>query len=164
MKKIVFCLIFALPILIQAQDSTVKTEIGAKLDAWHRAAANANFDDFFQMMAKDAVFIGTDANEHWTKTEFMAYAKPHFDKGKAWSFSVLNRHIYLSEGHKIAWFDELLDTQMGVCRGSGVLKNTASGWKIDHYVLSTTIPNSKISKVKKVKKSEDAEIINELDP
>jgi hypothetical protein len=33
---------------------------------------------------------------------------------------------------------------MGVCRGSGVLEKTASGWKIRQYHLSVTVPNEVI--------------------
>jgi hypothetical protein len=39
---------------------------------------------------------------------------------KAWSFA-LERHIYFDKTGKTAWFDELLNTQMKICRGSGVL-------------------------------------------
>ena len=41
-----------------------------------------------------------------------------------------------------AWFDELLDTQMSICRGSGVLQRHADVWSIRQYVLSMTIPNA----------------------
>jgi hypothetical protein len=33
---------------------------------------------------------------------------------------------------------------MGVCRGSGILENTAQGWKIQQYHLSVTVPNDLI--------------------
>lgn len=158
MKKYLILLIFCLPLFTQAQNNSVEIQVAATLDTWHQAAANAYFDKYFSMMAKDAVFIGTDPNEHWTKTQFMAYAKPHFDKGKVWSFSALKRHIYLSKNQKTAWFDELLDTHMGICRGSGILIKTNSGWKIQQYVLSVTIPNTRIDAVKKLKKAQDAEI------
>ena len=39
------------------------------LDAWHKAAADANFDAYFNLMTDDAVFIGTDATENWNLTE-----------------------------------------------------------------------------------------------
>lgn len=71
----------------------------------------------------------------------MVFAKPYFDKGKAWSFTALERHIYLSKDQKTAWFDELLSTQMKICRGSGVLIKVGKIYKIQHYVLSMTIPN-----------------------
>ena len=130
-----------------------KANINAVLDNWHKAAAEANYNDYFSLMADDAVFIGTDASENWNKTAFQAYAKPHFDKGKAWSFTALERHVYFDKTGKIAWFDELLNTQMKICRGSGVLIKIGKEWKIKHYVLSMTIPNDNSNEVIKVKAS-----------
>lgn len=121
------------------------------LTDWHRAAATANFTDYFGALTDDAVFIGTDATEYWNKSQFEAYAKPYFDKGKAWSFTALKRNIYFSSDTNMAWFDELLDTQMKICRGSGVLVKTENGWKIKHYVLSMTIPNNNVDEVLKIK-------------
>mgnify|MGYP004417271324 CR=1 FL=1 len=136
-----------------------KTNINSTLDAWHKAAADANYNAYFALMADDAVFIGTDATENWNKNAFQVWAKPFFDKGKAWSFTALERHIYFDETGKTAWFDELLDTQMKICRGSGVLVKIGKEWKIKHYVLSMTIPNDNLNEVIKVKASlEDAMI------
>ena len=136
-----------------------KANINATLDNWHKAAAEANYNDYFALMADDAVFIGTDATENWNKTAFQAYAKPHFDKGKAWRFTALERHVYFDATGKTAWFDELLNTQMKICRGSGVLVKIGKEWKIKQYVLSMTIPNENSNEVIKVKASlEDAMI------
>ncbi|MEM0931295.1 MAG: nuclear transport factor 2 family protein, partial [Bacteroidota bacterium] len=95
-----------------------KTEISTLLDAWHKAAADADFEAYFSKMTDDAVFIGTDATENWQNEEFKSYSKPYFDQGKAWSFTAVERNIYLDQSKKTAWFDELLDTQMKLCRGS----------------------------------------------
>ena len=136
-----------------------KANINSTLDDWHKAAAEANYYDYFSLMTDDAVFIGTDATENWNKTAFQAYAKPHFDKGKAWHFTALERHIYFDETGKTAWFDELLNTQMKLCRGSGVLIKIGTEWKIKQYVLSMTIPNENSNEVITVKASlEDAMI------
>jgi hypothetical protein len=126
-------------------------KIDQLLTDWHKAAAAANFGNYFGAMTEDAIFIGTDATEYWNKTQFEAYAKPYFDKGKAWSFKSLKRNIYFSNDKKMAWFDELLDTQMKICRGSGVLVNTDQGWKIKQYVLSMTVPNDDVEAVVKIK-------------
>jgi len=132
----------------QDRNSFAKT-----LDDWHQAAANADFDAYFSWMDDDAVFVGTDASEVWNKKEFMEFSKPYFDQGKAWSFKKINRNIYWDESHpKIAWFDETLDTWMGVCRGSGVLVKINNKWLIKHYVLSMTIPNDKVKEVMRVLK------------
>jgi hypothetical protein len=52
----------------------------------------------------------------------------------------------------MAWFDEVLDTWMGLSRGSGVIILTSDGWKIKHYVLSVTVPNEDIKAVIEAKK------------
>ena len=115
----------------------------------------ANYEAYFDLMTDDAIFIGTDATENWSKKAFQEYAKPHFNKGKAWSFTPLERHVFTGKSGKIAWFDELLDTQMKICRGSGVLVKVNKQWKIKHYVLSMTIPNGNSSEAMKIKQSED---------
>jgi hypothetical protein len=51
----------------------------------------------------------------------------------------------------MAWFDELLSTQMKICRGSGVLVKIGNDWKIKHYVLSMTVPNENVTEVVKIK-------------
>ncbi|NJM80012.1 MAG: nuclear transport factor 2 family protein [Flavobacterium sp.] len=125
--------------------------INSLLDLWHKAAAEANFDNYFNVLAEESIFIGTDATENWDKKAFMVYAKPHFEKGKAWIFKALERNIYFSKDGKTAWFDELLNTQMKICRGSGVLVKENKEWKIKHYVLSMTIPNDNSTEVIKIK-------------
>jgi ketosteroid isomerase-like protein len=137
-----------------------KSKINATLDSWHKAATNAEFDNYFSLMTSDGVFIGTDATENWQNEAFKTFSKPYFDKGKAWSFSPLQRTIYLNKNQDIAWFDELLDTQMKICRGSGVLIKVENEWKIAHYVLSMTIPNELTTEVLKLKdKTESEEIL-----
>ena len=134
------------------ENQTLSREnINATLDLWHKAAGEANYDTYFNLMTADAIFIGTDATENWNKTNFQAFAKPFFDKGKAWNFTALDRHIYFDKTGETAWFDELLTTQMKLCRGSGVLVKMGNEWKIKQYVLSMTIPNDNTNEVVKIK-------------
>ena len=107
-------------------------------------------------MDEDAVFIGTDASENWTKKEFKKFAKPYFDKKETWNFTPIQRNITLSKDTKTAWFDELLNTHMKICRGSGVLIKKDSTWKIKQYVLSLTIPNDSIESVISIKSKSDS--------
>lgn len=125
--------------------------ISAALDSFHVAAARADYDAYFQCFAEDAVFIGTDATERWDKQSFMVWAKPYFDRGRAWSFTAIERHVMIDERGGLAWFDELLDTQMKLCRGSGVLIQRNGEWKIRHYVLSMTVPNELADSVVTIK-------------
>jgi len=139
-----------------------KEEINKVLEDWHAAAAQANFEEYFGLMSADGIFIGTDATENWQNKEFREFAKPYFDKGKAWSFNTLERNIYTSENGETAWFDELLNTQMGICRGSGVLEKTQNAWKIKHYVLSIAIPNENVDEITQIKKEFDSTLISKL--
>lgn len=133
--------------------------INTQLEAWHKAAADADFDAYFDLMTEDAVFIGTDAEENWQLDQFKAFSKPYFDRGKAWSFSTLERTIYHPKKAKMAWFDELLDTQMGICRGSGVMLLDGKEWKVQHYVLSIAVPNENVDELTQLKKTHDDALI-----
>ncbi|MEA3444024.1 MAG: nuclear transport factor 2 family protein [Bacteroidota bacterium] len=112
------------------------------LDEWHNDAAEANFDAYFSKLDNDAIYLGTQWDERWTKQEFANFSKPYFDKGKAWDFKAFRREFYSSEDQKLIWFEESLKTWMGVCRGSGVLRNYGDSLKIVHYNLALTISNN----------------------
>ena len=167
MKKFVFIFLVLLAITANAQakgfyENVQKKNVGLVLDQLNEFAAKADFKNYFSLYADESTFIGTDAAEIWNKQEFMAYAKPHFDKGKAWNFKSLKRSIYFSKDGKYAWFDELLDTQMKICRGSGVLERTGNQWKIKQYVLSMTVPNDVSSEVIKAKSAIEDRQLQEL--
>lgn len=153
MKKNKIFFVFMLLILsfstisAQAKYEKEKTEIGAMLDGFNIAAAKADFNTYFNYFADESTFIGTDATEVWDKKAFMIWAKPYFDKKRTWNFNSLKRNIYFSKDGKLAWFDELLDTQMKICRGSGVVEKINGQWKVKQYVLSVTVPNEVVDKV-----------------
>ena len=159
--------LFFLSFLFVSQGQTLNLNldnniINKNLDSWHKAASKADFKQYFDNFAEDAVFIGTDATENWDKKAFMVWAKPYFDKGKAWDFKPLERHVYFSKDGNLAWFDELLNTQMKICRGSGVMVKLKREWKIKQYVLSMTIPNNQIQEVLKAKAPAEDSLINKL--
>lgn len=162
MKKVFLIILFALFTTSVGAQNKDKAQIDSTLDNWHKAATDANFVNYFDALTDDSIFIGTDATENWTKPAFQAFAKPYFDKGKAWSFTSLERHIYFSTDKKMAWFDELLNTQMKICRGSGVLVFINGKWKIKHYVLSMTIPNDNVDDVIKIKAPIEDDLIAKL--
>ena len=139
-----------------------KTEISKMLDDFNVAAANAQFEKYFSFFADESKFIGTDATEIWNKQEFKTWAKPHFDKKKTWNFTSVKRNIYFSKDGKLAWFDELLDTQMKICRGSGVVEKINGAWKVKQYVLSMTVPNDVVDKVVAEKSAMEDDILTEL--
>ncbi|NJM26578.1 MAG: nuclear transport factor 2 family protein [Bacteroidia bacterium] len=135
---IVFFTLFSLTATAQTKDANAVNKF---VDAWHKAAADANANVFFGSMADNSIYIGTDATERWTKQEFITFAKPYFDKGKAWDFKPYDRDLHFSGDGAYVWFSELLHTWMGVCRGSGMLHKTPEGWKLEQYHLSVTVPN-----------------------
>lgn len=161
MKYFLAFFLFAGLMSVTAQNSA-KESIDQLLNEWHDAAARADFDTYFSKMAEESVFIGTDPTENWDKPEFIEWSKPYFEKGKAWSFSTLKRNIFIADNCDFAWFDELLETQMGICRGSGVVTKEDGAWKIRHYVLSIEIPNENVTEVTRLKKSFDDKFISQL--
>lgn len=162
MKKI-FALFFAMASCVSVKSfESDKVSINDFLNDWHKAASDANFDRYFGAMSTQSIYIGTDATENWNKEEFMAFAKPYFDRGKAWNFTALQRHIYFSKDGKTAWFDELLNTQMKICRGSGVVVKENNAWKIKHYVLSMTVPNDNTNEVVRIKAPIEDAFISKL--
>ena len=137
-KSIWFCLLL-LPASLLAQGT--EQELHQFIDHCPQPPAKPNASTFFNSIADNGMYIGTDAKERWTKAEFESFARPYFDKGKAWDFKPYDRDLHVTSDEKTAWFSELLTTWMGICRGSGVLRKTKQGWKIEQYQLSVTVPN-----------------------
>ena len=146
--------------------TTARKEVNHALDAWHRAAAEADVDEYWDRLEADAVFIGTDARERWDRAEFERLYRKHFEAGKAWTFVPRDRHIYFSADGTLAYFDEVLDTEkLGELRGSGVARRTAGTWYIAHYVLSVPVPNALLPDlVKDIAAYEAKEAVAEEEP
>lgn len=144
-------LIFSLA-LVPVQSSAarsqapVSTEPDALLDRFHEAAATADAQTYFSLFTPTGRFLGTDASEQWSVEEFRAYADPYFSQGQGWTYVPQERVIRMApvECGCVATFDEVLTNESyGQVRGSGTLIRDAGGWKIEHYVLSFTVPNDK---------------------
>jgi ketosteroid isomerase-like protein len=134
---------------VVADAVSARRSIEAVLDDWHDAAAKADLQRYFGHLDDDSVFLGTDATERWDKAAFLAYAKPHFAKGKAWTFRAKRREVALAASGDLAWFDEELETAgLGPARGSGVLALRQGRWVIVHYNLTVTVPNDRFGIVK----------------
>ena len=149
-------MIFGFSLSVKAQnkgfyENVQKKNVSKVLDDLNMYAAKTDFKNYFDLFAEESTFIGTDATEVWNKQEFMVWAKPYFDKGQAWNFTSLKRNITFSKDGTYAWFDEMLDTQMKICRGSGVLEKIGGKWKIKQYVLSMTVPNDVSNEVIRIK-------------
>ncbi len=134
--------------------------INTLLDSLNIAAAQADFKTYFTYFTSTATYNGTDATENWNKQTFMEWAKPYFDEKTTWNFKSIKRNIFFGENDDIAWFEELLSTQMKICRGSSVVIKLNGKWKIEQYVLSMTVPNSKIDAVVALKVEEEEALLN----
>ncbi len=118
--------------------------INRVLDNYHQAAANAEWDRYFDLMSENSVFIGTDASERWTKTEFQQYSRG----SRGWRYTPQRRNIDITPDGMSAWFDELLLSEsFGSSRGTGILINTEQGWKISQYHLTLPIPNGMVREI-----------------
>lgn len=146
---LLFISIFSISISQNLSDSLLKESANDFVAEWHKNAADADLV-YFDKIADDGIYIGTDASELWTKEQFYSWGKKYFDRGKAWSFITISRNIYLQYDSEYAWFDELLETGMGECRASGVLRKIHDGWEIVHYQLSIAIPNESVDDIKRI--------------
>lgn len=135
---------------LQTAPDPAEAEIAAVLDRLNAASTAADGPAYFGLFTPDARFIGTDATERWSLAEFRAYAEPYFARGRGWTYTATARDITIAEidCRCIAWFDEALsNASYGQTRGSGVLRLTDDGWKIEQYVLSFAIPNDSAAAV-----------------
>jgi SnoaL-like domain len=118
--------------------------INATLDGFHDAASKADGARYFKLLTDDAIYIGTDAAERWTVSEFLAFVEPYFAKGTGWTYKPRSRNVVIPklDCGCIAWFDELLDSESyGTSRGTGVLMKKNGKWLIAQYALTFPIPN-----------------------
>jgi len=123
-------------------DPALVKQVNAFVDGWHDDAAHARMA-YFDKMAPDGIYIGTDRSELWQRDAFRAWGRKYFEgKKSAWTFHATRRNVYSSADGQLIWFDELLDTEnMGHCMASGVIRKTATGFEIVHYQLSIAVPN-----------------------
>ena len=122
--------------------SSDQAHVSEVLDALHQAASDADFDRYFGLYATDVIFLGTDATERWDRAQFMEYARGPFSEGRGWTYTPLERHVYIAPGGQTAWFDERLDNEnLGETRGSGVLVKEEGEWRIAQYNLTIPVPN-----------------------
>lgn len=130
-------------------DPVLIKRVNAFVDRWHSDAAHAR-PAYFDKIAKDGIYIGTDKTERWRRDEFKAWARPYFKRKSAWAFKALRRNVYFSDDRSMVWFDELLDTQMGICQASGVMRRKGDSFEIVHYQLSMAVPNEVASHVRRL--------------
>lgn len=156
LPAILLCFLAAsAPVRAEEPDADLRLRVAAFLDEWHDDAAHARMR-YFDKIAPDGVYIGTDKSERWVRDDFKRWAKPYFDKGKAWEFHAFKRNIAFTPDQHLVWFDEQLNTQMGICQASGVIENGRDGLHIEHYQLSLTVPNALVEHIQGEIKDFDA--------
>lgn len=129
-------------------DDFEKVNVNGVLTSWHLAADQGLYEFYFSRMTDDAVFLGTDASERWTKEEFMGYAREPFSDGNGWTYTQLESHIAFDADGNTAWADEILKNEKyGILRGTSVLRKVNDRWKIAHYSLTFLVPNEKAGQV-----------------
>lgn len=152
------CLFFLCGILSQAQSF----QGDQLLDQWHAHATKGELTPYFELMSSDFHFVGTQADEVWNKTEFYNYSQPVFAKGSGWKMEKIQRNWYGDFNSELVYFEEIVQSSMGLCRGSGVFKKVDGQWKIAHYVLSITIANEHVKQVHRLNESHYQSIQNQL--
>ena len=138
-------------------DAALARQVNAFVDGWHDDAAHARMA-YFDKIAPDGVYIGTDRGELWRRDAFREWGRKYFEgKRAAWVFHATRRNIYASADGNTIWFDELLDTgNMGHCMASGVIRRTPAGFEIEHYQLSIAVPNEVAKQVTGLVKAAEA--------
>ncbi len=126
----------------QLFNSLERFRVARVLEDFHAAASEADGQRYFDHFAPSAIFMGTDGSERWNLEAFHAFADPYFSEGKGWTYTALERSVFLSPDGNFAWFDESLNNaSYGDVRGSGVLLRQKGRWKIVQYNLSIPLPN-----------------------
>ena len=132
-----------------------KKRVNKFLDEWHDDAANSR-PAYFDKIAPEGIYIGTDKTERWNRNEFRTWAAEYFAKPSAWAFTALHRNVVIAADGRVAWFDEQLSSGMGVLQASGVLNIDGEMPEILHYQLSLAIPNGLVGEVTKLIQGADA--------
>jgi phosphohistidine phosphatase SixA/ketosteroid isomerase-like protein len=117
-------------------------EVARALDAFHDAATVGDARRYFALLPDDALFLGTDGTERWTGAEFRREFTQYFERGSAWTYVCLQRHVDVDLDGAFAWFDETFDNAAyGECRGSGVVSKRDGNWVLRQYHLTVPVPN-----------------------
>ncbi len=153
---VILCACGSLRAPVTADPAEVFSSINQILDHWHTAAARADESAYLELLAEDAVFLGTDPGERWTKEEFAEFVEPYFVQGIGWEYIPSEREIRLSDDGTLAWFNEnLTSVKYGRLRGSGVLRLQDSGWKLLQYNMTFVLRNdATVEVVRQVRKKE----------
>jgi hypothetical protein len=127
-------------------DAEFTAVVNRFVDGWHDDAAHAR-PAYFEKIASDGIYIGTDKTERWTREAFREWATPAFARPVAWAFTPLHRNVRFSPDRRLIWFDEQVRSSMGVLQASGVIRLTTLSFEMVHYQLSIAVPNEVMPQV-----------------
>jgi len=85
-----------------AKEAETRKQVNAFIDEWHDDAAHARLA-YFDKMATDGIYIGTDKTELWNRDQFKAWARRYFERKSAWAFKATKRNVYMSDDAKFIW-------------------------------------------------------------
>lgn len=123
------------------------------IDNWHKNASQMNLELYFDAIAENGVYIGTDPEEFWTKSEFKNWVNKTIKLKSGFYFQTIDRNIFFNDEEDMAWFNEKLNTSIGICHATGVVTQMRNGWKINYYQLSVTVPNELLKPFIELKKT-----------
>lgn len=143
--------------LATAQQSAMTSDtdsIGKLMDGLHYTASQADLDGYLGSFTKNAVFMGTDDWERWSRpTTLDAYVKERFKGGTGWTYESVERHIIFADSGKTAWLDEIIvSPKWGRFRGTGVVTKQGDTWKIAHYSMSVLVANEAFVEIAEINK------------
>ena len=69
---------------------TTEERLNKFLNEWHDDASNSR-QAYFDKIAPEGIYIGTDKTERWNREEFRTWAAEYFAKPSAWAFTPINR-------------------------------------------------------------------------
>ena len=130
------------PEVAEVPEPEAAVDVRAVLDDFHRAAAQTDVERAFEHLAGDAVFFGLDTADRFTTAEL----RERFAEVAPWLGDAYERHVLVSAGGELAWFDERLETrELGELRASGVLRRAnhssdAGPWRIVQYQVGMHLP------------------------
>jgi len=137
------CLVLTAVVFAQEKTGPHLEAVGKVIDDFHDAAVHGDKDRYFGHLTNDAVYLGTDEWERWPKyPDFDDYVSGRFKDGSGWSYKSVERTIRFNDRSDVAWFDEVLYSEInGRLRGTGVLTLRSGQWKLEHYAMSFLIFN-----------------------
>ena len=123
--------------------SSANGQISVLLRTFHQAAAKGNLKVYLRCLSADAMFIGTDPTEHWSRQQFEIICERIFREKGGWIYEPFDRKISFADDLSTAWFTERLrHAGYGELLGYGVATKVDGRWKIRLYSMSLPIPNN----------------------